>query len=194
MQAKVFDPFFTTKSTGRGLGLAVVHGIVRDLCGAIHVESKLGGGTTFEILLPRAESTVETPRAPVSPSEEPARPPQVRTVLVVEDEDLLRQAASKMLHKAGFSVIEAGDGSAALDEIRAQSPIDVLLLDITLPRAPSREVFDEARRLRPEMRVIVTSAYSEDMAAASLQGRFEGFVRKPFRFSDLVALIGRVLS
>jgi two-component system, cell cycle sensor histidine kinase and response regulator CckA len=100
-----------------------------------------------------------------------------------------------MLRNAGFSVLEAGDGSAALNEIRAQnSPIDVLFLDITLPGASSLEVFQEARRLRPEIRVIVTSAYSEDIAAASLQGRFEGFIRKPYRFGDLMDLIRQVLS
>jgi CheY-like chemotaxis protein len=119
----------------------------------------------------------------------------VANVLVVEDENPLRQAASKMLRNAGFSVIEAGDGSAALDEIRdQQSPIDVLFLDITLPGASSLEVFKEARRLRSEIRVVVTSAYSEDVAAQSLQGRFEGFIRKPYRFGDLADLIRRVLS
>jgi two-component system, cell cycle sensor histidine kinase and response regulator CckA len=122
-------------------------------------------------------------------------PSQAATVLVVEDEDPIRQAASKLLRKAGFSVIEAKDGLAALDEIRARkSPIDVLLLDITLPGAPSRQVLEEARRLRRELRVIVTSAYSEDMAAVSLRGSFEGFIRKPYQFADLADLIRQVLS
>jgi two-component system cell cycle sensor histidine kinase/response regulator CckA len=191
-QARVFDPFFSTKSAGRGLGLAVVQGIVRRLGGAIHLASEPGKGTTFEILLPCSEAAAGTASGLISRHREPS---QVATVLVVEDEDPIRQAASKLLRKAGFSVIEASDGLAALDEIRAQkSPIDVLLLDITLPGAPSRQVFEEARRLRGELRVIVTSAYSEETAAASLQGSFEGFIRKPYQFADLADLIRQVLS
>jgi DNA-binding response OmpR family regulator len=115
--------------------------------------------------------------------------------LVVEDEDSLRQAASKLLRKHGFSVIQARDGSVALYEIRAQhNPIDVLLLDVTLPGTPSREVLSEARRLRPEIRVIATSAYTEETTAASLAGITERFIRKPYRFADLMDSIQAVLS
>jgi CheY-like chemotaxis protein/two-component sensor histidine kinase len=194
-QARAFDPFFSTKSVGRGLGLALVQGIVRGLGGAIHLVSELGKGTTFEILLPCSETTAGTLHGPTALPKEPARPSPAATVLVVEDEELLRQAASRMLGKAGFSVIEAGDGSAAMDWIRTlESPIDVLFLDITLPGTPSREVFAEARRLRPEMRVIITSAYTEDMAAAALEGRVERFLRKPYRLGDLTDLIRQELS
>ena len=99
-----------------------------------------------------------------------------------------------MLRKGGFSVIEASDGSGALEVIRAhESSIDVLFLDITLPGAPSREVLEEAKRLRPEMGVIVTSAYTENVAAETLQGRVESFIRKPYRFNDVVELIRRAL-
>jgi DNA-binding NtrC family response regulator len=112
------------------------------------------------------------------------------TVLIVEDEDLLRQAVSKMLRRQGFSVVEARDGSAALDAIREQNnPIHVLFLDITLPGASSQEVLKEARRLRPEMRVVVTSAYTKEMAGAALQGTIEHFIRKPYRLDNLVQLI-----
>jgi DNA-binding NtrC family response regulator len=123
----------------------------------------------------------------------PPRPSPAATVLVVEDEERLRQATSKMLRNAGFSVIEAEDGSAATHWIRAhKGPIDVLFLDITLPGTPSREVFADARRLRPEMKVIATSAYSEDVAA--LEGRFERFLRKPYQLGDLTDSIRQVLS
>lgn len=177
-QARVFDPFFTTKSVGHGLGLAVVHGIVRSLHGAIQLASEQGTGSTFQILLPCAETRAGAAEHPMSCIEESAHPSRAATVLVVEDEDPLRQAVIKMLSKSGFSVIEASDGSAALKAMRAhRSPIDVLVLDVSLPGTPSREVFEEARRLRPEMRVIVTSAYGADVAGASLQVSIERFIR-----------------
>src|SRR5204862_5772904 len=106
-QARVFDPFFTTKSAGRGLGLAVVNGIVRRLGGAIHLVSEQGKGTTFEIMLPRAEGMAGQEHGAVSRPEEPEGEMGHLTVLVVEDEDLLRQAVSQMLRKARFLVIEA---------------------------------------------------------------------------------------
>ncbi|MGA7239193.1 MAG: PAS domain-containing protein [Bryobacteraceae bacterium] len=190
-QARVFDPFFTTKSDGRGLGLAVVQGIIRVLGGSIHLDSELGKGATFEILLPCADTGAGGCES-MSRTEEPAPP---FTILVVEDEDPLRQAASKMLRKAGYSVLEAGDGSSALDAVRTEkSAINVLLLDVTLPGSPSCAVLEEARRLRPDTKVIVTSAYNEDMAAAALHGTFERFIRKPYRLGDLADLIRQELA
>ncbi|HEY6341599.1 MAG TPA: PAS domain S-box protein [Bryobacteraceae bacterium] len=194
-QARIFDPFFSTKAGVRGLGLAVVHGIVKDLSGAIHLVSEPGHGTTFQILLPCAEAPSDPIREVNLDIGQPAPPSQAATVLVVEDEDALRQAVSKMLSKAGFSVMEARDGSAALDAIRAQNnPIHVLFLDITLPGASARDVLQEARRLRPEMRVVVTSAYTEEIAARSLQSAIEHFIRKPYRLNDLVRLIDSSIS
>jgi two-component system, cell cycle sensor histidine kinase and response regulator CckA len=194
-QARIFDPFFSTKAGGRGLGLAVVHGIVKDLGGAINLVSEPGHGTTFQISLPCAEAPSDSTGEVTLDIGQPAPPSQAATVLVVEDEDPLRQPVSKMLSKAGFSVIEARDGSAALDAIRAQNkPIQVLFLDITIPGASARDVYQEARRLRPEMRVVVTSAYTEEMAARSLQSAIERFIRKPYRLNDLVRLIELSIS
>ena len=108
----------------------------------------------------------------------------------MEDEDLLRQAVSKMLRKKSLMVLEARDGSAALDVIRAQKDnIDVLLMDITLPGAPSREVYQEAKRLRPDLPVIVASANSEEIAADSLAAGIERFLRKPYRLDDLTDMV-----
>jgi CheY-like chemotaxis protein len=195
MQAKVFDPFFTTKLAGHGLGLAVVQGIVRSLNGAIRMVSARGKGTIFQILLPCADETAQISLSTISRAAEKTVGSPEAAILVVEDEDLIRQAASKMLRKKGFSVMEASNGTAALEVIRAhKDDIDVLLLDITLPGASSREVFEEAKRLRPDLPVIVTSANNEEMAAAALAGKVERFIRKPFGLDDLIGLVRASLS
>jgi CheY-like chemotaxis protein len=188
-QARVFDPFFSTKSAGRGLGLAVVHGIVEGLGGMIRLESEPGKGTKFQILLPCAEAAAVSTNYQVARTKGKPRL-SYGTVLVVEDEDPLRRPVAKMLQKTGFTVIEASDGYAALQAIRSpQKHIDILLLDVTLPGAPSRDVFAQAQLLRPAMKVIITSAYSREMAAASLAGIVEHFIRKPYRLGELRDLV-----
>src|SRR5208282_4614502 len=103
----------------------------------------------------------------------------------VDDEAFLRGAISKMLQKNGLSVIEASDGSLALDVIRShKDSIDLLLLDMTFPGASSREVYEEAKLLKPDLPVIIATANSEAVAAASLGAEIEHFLRKPFRLSD----------
>ena len=196
VQAKVFDPFFSTKFAGRGLGLAVVQGIVRDHGGTIDLVSAPGHGTTFGILLPCAGKTATSIRGTtVRPHEKEHRPPS-GTVLVVDDENVLRLAVSKMLRKGGFQVIEAIDGSSALDLVRThKDEIDVMLLDATLPGVPSREVFEEARHLRPNLEMILTSAYSRETVDASFAGLpVARFIRKPFRFDHLMHLLEDILS
>jgi two-component system CheB/CheR fusion protein len=193
-QTRVFDPFFTTKPTGHGLGLAVVQGIVRGLGGKIHLVSAPGKGTTFQILLPCVEPHPPPTRGTISRVAEQLQSGEA-TVLIVEDESALRQAVSKMLRKKEFSVIEVSDGSAALDLIRTHpDSIHVLLLDITLPGVSSREVLEEARRLRPNMAAIVTSAHSREIAASSLAERIDYFIRKPFRSADLINMIRQASS
>jgi two-component system, cell cycle sensor histidine kinase and response regulator CckA len=100
----------------------------------------------------------------------------------------------KMLQKTGFTVIEASDGYAALQAIRSpQQHIDILLLDVTLPGAPSHDVFAQAQLLRPEMKLTITSAYSREMAAASLAGTVENFIRKPYQLGELRDLVQQSL-
>lgn len=197
VQAKIFDPFFTTKRTGsHGVGLVVVKRIVQRFHGTIRVSSAPGNGARFQILLPCEQNAVQATRSQISPAR--AATPgsfQEATVLIVEDEDLLRDPVAKMLRKRGWSVIEARDGSAALEVIRAEANhIDVLFLDITLPGTSSREVYEEAKRLRPYLQVIVTSAKTKQMAEAALATGVERFLRKPFRLADLVEMIRANLS
>jgi DNA-binding NtrC family response regulator len=114
----------------------------------------------------------------------------------VEDEDLLRFAVSKALTKKGFSVIEARDGSSAMDLLRThKDDLDVVLLDVTLPGTSSREIYEEAGRIRPGLKVVLTSAYGKETVAASFAGRQIGrFIRKPFQLAELVDVLQEALS
>jgi two-component system cell cycle sensor histidine kinase/response regulator CckA len=196
VQARIFDPFFTTKFAGRGLGLSVVQGIVRTHHGTLSLMSEPGQGTTFQVLLPcTAERPQQTPREIKLDVSEQYRS-RAGTILVVDDEELLRLGVSKALRKKGYSVIEAEDGSAAMELIRVHKDhIDAVLLDVTLPGLSSREVFEEAHRIRPDLKMILTSAYGKETVDTTFAGlRIEHFIRKPFQLGDLVRLLGDVLS
>src|SRR5262249_24118572 len=142
-------PFFTTKSAGRGLGLAVVQGIVRNLGGVIQLASEPGKGTAFHVLLPCASVTASATKDSVSGARKPARLPQKSTILAVEDEDHLCEAVVKVVRTTGFDVCEIENGTDAINLLRANgSKIDVILLDMTIPGASSDEVINEAIKNR----------------------------------------------
>jgi PAS domain S-box-containing protein len=187
-QTKVFDPFFSTRGAGHGLGLAVVHGIVRSLRGAIYVASEVGHGSTFQVWLPCAEAPAEATGKRASTVGESSPHSREFIVLVVEDEDSLRLAVVGMLRRLGVSVLGAADGTTAIELLRAnRSKIDVILLDMTIPGASSHEVLAEAAQTRPSIRVILTSAYSQEMLRSSMSAsQVHGFIRKPYRIGDLV--------
>ena len=195
LQAKVFDPFFTTKSAGHGLGLAIVQGVVRSLGGSIHLTSELGKGSTFRILLPCAEAMPEE-ISDGAFAGEPAHSFQGIAALVVEDEAPLRNAVIAMLRRTGFEVFEAADGSSAVEILRLNgSKIDVILLDMTIPGPPSREVLAEAAKARPDIRVVLTSAYSQETIMSAIGAlQVHGFIRKPFQFGDLLQTLWNALS
>ncbi len=195
VQARIFDPFFTTKSTGsHGHGLVVVKRIVQRLQGAIKVSSTPGRGTIFRIFLPCKVTETERIDVPETNSASDAPGAPQPAILFVDGEDLFRRTVAKLLQKKGFSVTQASDGSAALDIIRAhKDEIDLLLLDITLPEAISRQIYLEATGIKPGLPVIVTSARSEEAAASSLATEITTFLRKPFPIADLIEMIWKLL-
>ena len=183
--ARVFEPFFTSRTSGRGLGLAVVLGIARAHRGVIQLESKLGEGTTFRVLVPSSQRAISEPRlAPVP--DEPSR--GSGTVLVVDDQEAVIEVAEEFLQRAGFEVLTASGGRAAVEALRMHGDeIDVVVLDLVMPEMGGEETFDALRRLRPELPILVVSGYDKEMARERFFGRgIAGFLYKPYEPEELI--------
>jgi len=179
-QQRLFEPFFTTKFTGRGLGMSAVQGIVRGHRGAVHVYSEPGRGTTFKILFPA--SALAAADTSAHTGADLADWQADGTILIVDDEAMIRETAAIMLEDLGFTTITAADG---LDGVAAyqqhQQDIVAVLLDMTMPRLDGEGCFRELRQINPDVQVILSSGYNEQDATGHFSGKgLAGFVQKPY--------------
>ena len=196
VQARAFDPFFTTKPIGQGtgLGLSMVYGFARQSEGHVRIHSEVDRGTTVELYLPRYRGAVED-AAGIVAAEGAAGALDGETVLVVEDEDSVRELVVEVLDDLGYRALEAADGPSGLQILRSSARIDLLVTDVGLPGMNGRQVADAAREQRPNLKVLFITGYAETAAMANgfLAPGME-LVTKPFAVDALAARIRDMIS
>jgi CheY-like chemotaxis protein len=193
-QAHLFEPFFTTKEVGQGtgLGLAQVYGIVRQHGGYIGVETELGRGTTFRIYLPAYEEETEETEA-----EELPVPPQGQgeTILLVEDNETLREAGRELLESLGYRVLTAANGRQALAAYEVEGGADLVITDVVMPEMGGEELVRELTRSDPHLKALGITGYAVEGVAEELRkAGFLDLIHKPFEVEKLAQMVRRALG
>ena len=213
---KIFDPFYTTKDIGKGtgLGLSTVYGIVKQTGGFIYVDSEVGRGTVFRIFLPRYIPDADDAQAPQLPeTTAPAIAGAISaadetrhsaatdltgqgTILLVEDEEGLRALNARGLASRGYTVIEAGNGVEALEELEKQGgQVDLVVSDVVMPEMDGPTLMKELRRRNPQIKIIFVSGYAEDAFDKSLPEHEQfNFLPKPFTLKQLVTAVKETMA
>jgi len=193
---RIFDPFFSTKETGQGtgLGLAAAYGIIKGHGGYIDAKSRKGKGTTFKIYLPAKEPGDKTEGVGVGETSEASVPRG--TILLVDDEEIVREVAQEMLKVMGYEVLTAKGGKDAIKIYKKNGDtIDLVLLDMVMPDIGGSEVYDRLKEKNPGIKVLLSSGYGIDGEAMEIMERgCHGFIQKPFKISDLSQEIQKILN
>jgi two-component system, cell cycle sensor histidine kinase and response regulator CckA len=192
VRQRIFEPFFTTKDKGKGtgLGLAIVFSIVKQHNGWIDCESVPGKGTTFDVFLPRCEATDPPREAPAAPA-----PASRMTILLVDDEAMIRQLTKTILGKAGYDVLLAENGEKAIEIFQEQKDkIALVILDSVMPQLSGRETLRELARLAPNVNVLFSSGFSTELSALNEYPQVRGLLPKPYRAEQLVQKVIDILG
>ncbi|MDX8394361.1 MAG: PAS domain S-box protein [Mariprofundales bacterium] len=198
---RIFDPFFTTKFTGRGLGMSAVLGIIRSHKGAIHISSTVNLGTTFHVLFPISEhEEVINHAIPIVKqlvSDNKNKQATLLTILIVDDEYYIRDVAKRMLQRIGHKVLQAEEGLQAIQILEKERNIDCVLLDMTMPGMDGVQTLHYMRRIKPDLRIILSSGYSEQEAMRQFPGNElvdipNAFLQKPYTPKKLAACVEQV--
>ena len=192
-QRRIFDPFFTTKEMGRGtgLGLASVYGIIKNHGGFVNVDSQEGRGTRFEIFLPASREPSSTQQLPAEEFADGHG-----TILLVDDEEMIIDVGRRMLEKLGYETLTAINGAEAIEIYKTRGEdVDLVILDMVMPKISGGETFDRLKEINPAIKVILCSGYSIDGQATEILKRgCEAFIQKPFNLKTLSQHIRAVLN
>jgi len=192
---RIFEPFFTTKEVGKGtgLGMAIIYGIIQQHNGCITVSSEMGKGTTFRIYLPIISEEIK--EAHVTKREE-SPPGGTETILLAEDEVTVRELHKMILEEAGYGVVEAVDGQDAIDKFMEHiAEVDILVADVIMPKIDGKSLYEEIRKIRPDMKVLFMSGYTKDIIVARgiLENLFN-YITKPVKSFELLKSVRDILD